>query len=456
MVLEIYNGMVNLGGNTDVLVSGIGFSGKAFIFYAVNHRHRDGTYSGNYYYSLGFATASGGGYENSATSAMSTDDVSISITASRLVGAGACIMFVNDSGFPSTNYVVSGVDGNSFLLDVQNYDGSIAASGAVGFTVFGGDDLTNYNIVGITSQSGHGSASLFGGGLFSSGNVIFMIGGGTSGGGNNVQGSFLTLGMATDSGDQQSCVSVMSEHDVDNSDTWRWQRTDRIFGRMDAAGAMVSQIAFEGFTESGFKINWISGDQHSNVGMISLVMKISGNANVVSWNTISGTGNQDISGVGFSGKYAFFMSTDTACNNIGGSSGQNRLSIGSAMSSANRGAMWAGDRDALSTMANARTNRDDACFVAAFEHNTTPSQTSGTMIADFVEFNADGFTINKSVNAFNGDTSGMTISTLVIGDVMIAEAGGPTLPGINIRPMAFGGGRNPANYNIPNNPIFGY
>jgi hypothetical protein len=145
-----------------------------------------------------------------------------------------------------------------------------------------------------------------------------------------------------------------------------------------------------------------------------------------------------------------FLTNDTSCNNFTDASLENRLSIGAVTISGNQTAMWAGDDEGATTMVNTRATRNDVCMLAAIP-NATDSSTSGTVIFDFVAFSGDGFTINKTANSYNGTASGMTFTTLILGDIIPEQF----LPGENATQKSFGG-RHPLNYTFGSSPIFGY
>lgn len=441
MTLDVWHGMFPVGtGGADILLSNIGFSGKVFIFYSVNQMNKDGSYSGDFRYSIGFATLSGGvSDDNRCASMKSVDNVGTSITSSKY-STSRCICFINNSGANIHSYKVNSGDGNSFTLGSVDIDGTTAQSGWVAVDVFGGSDLVDYKVATITTQSGHGTATYaLGAGANFSGTVLFMVAAPTSGSVNNSnqQTGYLEIGMATASG-EQACISVVSEHASATADTKKWQRTDRLFGGWTSTSALVGQMQFNAFTSGGFQVNWISGRQNGAGPLAVLVMKISGNQKVINWNNISGTGNQDISGVGFSGKYTFFMSANAGAQTAGTPLDDNRLSIGSAINTnpgSGQTAVWAGDQDGPTTMVSTRGTREDRCILAALE-NATDSSTQTILEADFTSFNANGFSIDKTTNVFSGEFSGMTFGTLVIGQT---NSGEPVGAGGDIQRRAFGG-----------------
>lgn len=462
-MVDVFHGMfaTNTASGAQV-ITGVGFSGKVFLFYSVQQTNKDGSYSGHF--RTCFGMADGVTKASRAISSNSSDIVTNSDTGCYHSTSG-CVLFATASGTVGAQANISGVNGDGFTLNWLNQISGFAVSGWVGFDVFGGDDVVNHKIISMGAQTATGPQTVSGVGF--SGTLAIAIGtnwnliGGTL---DSAEfGAFFSLGMATSNSDQ-FMISELSEDGQANADTWRWHRTDRFLGGLSAAGALNAEVSFTNFHSDGITLDWIDGSSDSIASISLLVMKISGNNKVVSWNTIAGTGNQDITGVGFSGKYIMLVSTDTASNNSATILSNNRLSIGSARDSTHEGAVWAGDQDAVGTMVNTRGTRDTACFLAAME-NTTDSSTSGTMIADFTSFNSDGYSVNKSVNAFNGDTSGMTISSLVIGDTISGAA--PEIAPQDITRRAFGGGHlSPSiltpptqfsfqNAETDNRPIFG-
>lgn len=444
-------------------IAGVGFSGKVFLFYSVQQTNKDGSYSGHFRTCFGMAEHSG---ESRAISSNSSDIVTNSDTGCYHSSSG-CVLFCTASGTIGQQANISGVGGDGFTLRWVNQLGGFAVSGWVGFDVFGGDDIVNQKIITMTGQAGTGAQTVSGVGF--SGTLAIAMGtnwsliGGTL---NSAElGAFLSLGVAT-SPNERFFVAGMSEDAQNTSDTWRWHKTNSFLGALNGTGGVDAQADFTNFHSDGITLDWLDAAAAANASISLLVMKISGNNKVVSWNTLTGTGNQDIAGVGFSGKYVLLASVDTASNNIDGSSGQNFVSIGSAVDvgSISQGAVWAGDADAAATMVNTRRTDDTNCFVAAIP-NATDSSSSGTMVADFTSFNSDGYSVNKSVNAFTLETSGMTISSLVIGDT-VSGAAPEVVPQETIR-RAFGGGHlSPSiltppiqlgfqNAETDNRPVFG-
>jgi hypothetical protein len=414
----------NLGDQT---VAGVGFSGKAFLFYQADQITKNGTYTDGKRLSIGFASTISNGTPALASRAVAghSDDNRAASATARYGSSSGCILTISASGTVLHNAYLKSVDGDSFTLTWSNNTSAI--SGYVFADVFGGDDVTDVKVTTFSSQSGHGIQTTSGVGF--SGSIVFL-----QGMRENLNAAQLTeimaFGMATRSG--QAVVHVNSETARTTMDTWRYQHTNRCYATSDLNGLQEANVSFNGFVADGISLNYISGAKFArDIGC--MVMKISGNCHVGSFNIVTGTGNQTVSGANnFSGQYALFATVGTACNNVDSTSGNNRLSIGSATSSSEEGAIFGGDEDAAADSITA-VGTNEALSILVADEAATGSSTATQLAADFTSFDANGFSINKSTNTNTGTFSGITVAYALIGSIPAPVVAGAE----TIQPRAF-------------------
>lgn len=411
----------------DQTVAGVGFSGKAFLFYQADQTTKNGTYTDGKRLSIGFATTISNGTPAVASRAVAghSQDAQAASVAARYGSSSGCILTISASGTVLHNAYLKSVDGDSFTLTWSNNTNAI--SGYVFADVFGGTDVTDVKVMTMTSQSGHGIQTTSGVGF--SGSIAFMMS--MRENLNAAQTTeIMTLGMATRSG--QAVVHVNSEQGRTTMDTWRYQHTNRCLATSDLNGLQEANVSFNGFVADGISLNYISGANFIR-DVPLMVMKISGNCHVASFNITNGTGNQTVSGTDFSGQYALFTTVGTACNNVNSTSGNNRLTIGSATSSTEEGVIFGGDEDAAADSITAVGTDESACILVGDEA-ATGSSTTNQLKCDFTSWDTNGFSINKSTNTNTGTFSGITVSYAIIGPTIAAA---PPADAETIQPKAF-------------------
>ena len=438
MVLEIdANDYIMPTGSGAVNITFWPSSGKAYI-------HTSTFASGNalserdnkYYFSVGFAETMTSGntiITQRYCAVASQDNVGTSI-ANRAHGtSGIMVKLGSGTTLPDLRHNMTQASGNAIRLNTvnNNSNAAVAYSGYQVLEVFAGDDVVNAKVGHFTGQSGHGNQTCSGVGF--SGNIVFLASVYLSGGSLNVLSGIahatLIQGVAAGPS-QQGCTAVTSENASTTADCWRWQRNDRCFLGIINGITAHSQAEFVGFTDDGFTINWISGARGVEPIIMYLVMKISGNIKVGDFNTVSGTGNVSMSGVGFSGKYARFQSWNTGLNNIDTVTAHNRVSLGIMKELSgvlSRQCLWVGDEDGPTTMVNARVHTAVSLFDMLDETATGGSSTIMYQADNLsgASFYNDGFTFEVADNTFSGSFSGANVIYTVIGDAISGEAAAP-------------------------------
>ena len=425
MVDTAHNSFVKTMSVASQTVAGVGISGRAFFMYGANTSGNNGTYTDQLMCMMGVAetmTTSNTVIAQRTLSTVSEDNVGTSVTSRSIRQSGAAMYLASSGQTITVAGTLTSVGGDGFNI---NWTTNAAfttlnknTSGYIAVDTFGGPDIVNAKTGHFQALSGHGSQTHSGVGF--SGNFLLLLPNNKTGVDNTNGATVCSIGIGmAASSTQEVAAMTLAEEASANADTWRWQRNDRVYLGINTAGAAVTQAEFTGFTSDGFSLNWISGATAA-VQVPYLVMKISGNVKVGTFNMMSGTGNISTSGVGFSGKHLILFSYGTTSNqNISVTSAHARLSIGSAKSSTQRSCMFIGDEDGPTTMANIRTYSDSRCLLIADENATATSSTT-QLECDFVGFHADGFTLNRVTNTFTGEFSGITIGYAVIGDAIAA------------------------------------
>jgi hypothetical protein len=200
------------------------------------------------------------------------------------------------------------------------------------------------------------------------------------------------FGMATSATAERS-YAWWAQDNVATTETWN-KSTDLacINQILDNAGTDDGLADFVDFTTGGagrFTINWSNAPASAFlVGYVALYGTGVSNATIVDLDSPTVTGNAAKTGVGFQPNCAIFTGRNQATTNVQ-SAGNGALSIGMAVSTTERGAFWAENRDL----------RVDG-FSKHYINNTKAalmSNNNGDIVhadADFISWDADGFTLN--------------------------------------------------------------
>ena len=154
--------------------------------------------------------------------------------------------------------------------------------------------------------------------------------------------------------------------------------------------ALGAQANVTAYTNDGFILNWQTNEVRADiVHFVALGGSDLTAARTGSFDLATGTGTQDITGVGFQPDFVMFLWTFTEAADTNAAHAE--VGMGLAASSTKRGAIVANSRNGRGTMDTWQQQRTDSCILLL-----DPTSGGQDAIADFNQFLADGFRLSKS------------------------------------------------------------
>lgn len=185
----------------------------------------------------------------------------------------------------------------------------------------------------------------------------------------------------------RAAISAADDDAVATTVSRRQTTNTRCIHLRDPANANVVEADFVSFDPDGFTLNFTAVTSGVDIHYIIWGGADITNANVLTFNAATVTGNQAVTGMGFQGDFFLFFSNVRDAD--ADSSVDALLCLGTAISSTKRWAINASSADARATTSSChRQQLSDHCIILPF--NTGSINGS----ADFVSADADGFTIN--------------------------------------------------------------
>ena len=192
----------------------------------------------------------------------------------------------------------------------------------------------------------------------------------------------------------ERAVSISAVNNSGRSDDGRRRSQSNAIIFLTGGGppTRVAEAGLTSLDADGFTLNWTTNDnQPYLIHYIALGGDVS-SAFAGTFNLATGTGNQNVTGVGFKPDFVMFLWSYT--ENVDTNTSNSELGIGFAKSATERGALVNASRDNITNNLQKRwQQRTDSVILLLDPTNSPPSQDA---IADFVSLNADGFTINIS------------------------------------------------------------
>ena len=196
-------------------------------------------------------------------------------------------------------------------------------------------------------------------------------------------------------------------------------RNDRpIFVRRHTSGVVLAEADLVSFDADGFTINWITA-YDSQLHFIVIGGADLSNAKVVNFTKATATGNDAITGVGFSGDVVLLL------GDLGVTPDTFELNyspfFGMAKSATERQCSNGFDKDGVPNSNTGRTQRTNRCIIQTDEDGTVVAE------VDFVSFDADGFTLDYLTA--DGNASNYTALVLKGGTYVVDKFTGATSTG---------------------------
>lgn len=175
--------------------------------------------------------------------------------------------------------------------------------------------------------------------------------------------------------------------------------------RMLSTTTTFTEADFVSFDSDGFTLNYTTAGGSADV---FYYLAIRGpQFKVSSFNQPASTGNQSLTGAGFTPKASIMMSANDVSSNNDAAQAHARASFGWATGTSERGSFWIGETDNVSPTV-AHRNLDNTKLIKLMTESASPTVNAA---ADHVSFDSDGQTINWST----ADATARQIIVLWIG-----------------------------------------
>jgi hypothetical protein len=154
--------------------------------------------------------------------------------------------------------------------------------------------------------------------------------------------------------------------------------------------ALGAQASVTAYNNDGFSLDWQANEARADIiHFVALGGSDLTAASTGSFDLVTGTGTQDITGVGFQPDFVMFLWTFTEA--VDTNNAHAEVGLGLAASSTKRGAIVANSEDGRNNMDTWQQQRTDSCILLL-----NPTNGGQDAIVDFSQFLADGFRLSKS------------------------------------------------------------
>ena len=279
------------------------------------------------------------------------------------------------SGTPRADFV--SLDSDGFTI---NWGSS--SSMIVSYLALGGDELTNVKTGAASAKTSTGNQSYTGVGFQPTALIVFAGKFSTSPLDQSTNGSGL-FGFATSSS-ARGMVAWRNQNGSNPQVAKHRQSTQRIL----STTTTFTEADFVSFDSDGFTLNYTTAGGSADV-FYYLALR-GPQVKVSSFNQATSTGNQSLTGAGFTPKAAIMMSANDVSGNNDAAQAHARVSFGWATGTSDRSSFWIGETDNVSPTVAYR-NIDTAKLLKMMTESASPTVNAA---ADHVSFDSDGQTIN--------------------------------------------------------------
>ena len=279
------------------------------------------------------------------------------------------------SGSPRADFV--SLDSDGFTINWAS-----ASSMIVSYLALGGDGLTNVKTGAASAKTTTGNQSYTGIGFQPTALIVFAGKFSTSPLDQSTNGSGL-FGFATSSS-ARGMVAWRNQTGSNPQVAKHRQSTQRIL----STTTTFTEADFVSFDSDGFTLNYTTAGGSADV-FYYLALR-GPQVKVSSFNQATTTGNQSVTGAGFTPKAAIMMSANDVSANNDAAQANARVSFGWATGTSARSSFWMGETDNVSPTVAYR-NLDSAKLIKMMTESASPTVNAA---ADHVSFDSDGQTIN--------------------------------------------------------------
>lgn len=251
-----FNKTTNTSVPVDQAVTGIGFQPKAVILFFHAVPVGDDTVTPHTQWNMGFSDGTNhksiysGSWNAQTTMNTSRAMSSTKVLAARNVASEAIVISCDVKSFDS--------DGFTLTFDVNDPN-----SDPVKYIAIGGDIISDTAVGKLTSPISTTGVQAINAGI-NNGDFLLLISAGTTTEDINISHGMKMIGVAASASEQG--VSLNRARDaVGTSDTVKYQRTNKVAALVNTtANTVVEEGAFNGFTTTGFEIDWTISDANAN------------------------------------------------------------------------------------------------------------------------------------------------------------------------------------------------
>ncbi len=366
------------------VVTGVGFQPKVVIFFG-NSKTGDGSHAGARMY---FGAMDSAGHQ--ATMGMQSSDAAAnSASDKRWSNTHAITNIIDGTPTVSGEAAYVSMDADGFTINWNTCD---ATQSIVNYIALAGTDLTNAYVGSFAAPTSINANFAVTGVGFQPDSIILFEDDLTTtptADVTNAASGVHSLSFIK-STSKKGFSRILSQDAQAIMNTGSYQRTDRVHTTLSGALLEVRIADFVSFDSNGFTLNFST--VAANATYMSYIALKGGQFDVGAFNqntTTQGTGNQSITGVGFTPSLVMLQSinqaSSTSIQNFG------RYSFGVATSSSERGSVWMGDTDNVAdSVADSYLDRTKSLVMYT---EGTPTLTTAM---DFVSMDADGFTVNNT------------------------------------------------------------
>ena len=296
------------------------------------------------------------------------------------------------SGNPRADFV--SLDSDGFTINWAS-----ASSMIVQYLALGGDGLTNVKTGAASAKTTTGNQSYTGVGFQPTALIVFAGKFSTSPLDQSTNGSGL-FGFATSSS-ARGMVAWRNQNGSNPQVAKHRQSTQRIL----STTTTFTEADFVSFDSDGFTLNYTTAGGSADV-FYYLALR-GPQVKVSSFNQATSTGNQSLTGAGFTPKASIMVSANDVSANNDAAQAHARASFGWATGTSARASFWIGETDNVSPTVAYR-NLDSTKLIKLMTESASPTVNAA---ADHVSFDSDGETINWST----ADSTARQILVLWIG-----------------------------------------
>lgn len=411
MAVNVKVGSFTGSGSTgDQDITGLGFNDTAVVIFWWNLQVSDANAND-------FAFGFGVGISSTDRRAVGNyaSDNQVTSSNSAWNQSGHCIY--GPAGAPRADYVGAITDG--FRVNWVS-----ATSSVINYLAIGGSDLTNVKSGAIAAKTTTGNQGYTGVG-FQPTCLLFFAGKYSTDPLDQSTNGAAMFGFVT-SATERGCVAWRNKNGANPQVAKHRQSKSKVTISLTDTG-VFTEADFVSFDSDGFTLNFTTSGGSADV-CYYLALK-GPRFKVSSFNQATSTGNQALSGAGFTPKASLMVSANDTAANDDATNAHAQVSLGAATGTSARGCIWAGESDAVSpTQADRNLDRTKLIKMIA------PNSLTVNAAADHVSFDSDGQTIDNTT----ADATSREVLVLWMGDAASAPSqGDPSFTPNRLRPAIF-------------------